>query len=172
MNNIIDYEGLYKINKQGYVYSLYSNKFLKNVKQKNGYLTVTLFREGKGKMFLVHRLVGITFIEKVNGRNQINHIDRDKENNKVCNLEWVTPKENVRHYFKNGGEAWNKGIKCKNISESKKGSKNPMAKKVLNIKNNDVYETLTEASIKLNTPLNTLYSRIKRNSKNNYLKFT
>ena len=50
-----------------------------------------------GKSYLVHRLVAMAFIEKEEGKIWVNHIDENKKNNKVWNLEWVTPKENVNH---------------------------------------------------------------------------
>ncbi len=69
--------------------------------QKMGrYFNVSLHRDGSQKSFLVHRLVMATF----NGPNEleVNHIDGDKANNALSNLEYVTPKQNGEHAAKNG----------------------------------------------------------------------
>jgi hypothetical protein len=171
MKDIKDYEGLYSITKTGLVLSHRKKIILKCIKQKTGYLSVTLYKGGKGKTFSIHRLVAETFIDNPKNKPQVNHLDRDRHNNNVENLEWCTSKENSIHSFKNGRVAWNKGKKCKQISESKKGYKNGMARKVLNKRTGTVYETLTEASICLNVPIGTLYSRICRESKINFLEF-
>lgn len=58
--------------------------------QKNGYLCVDLFKDGKAKTFRVHRLVAFAFVENPNGYDEVNHIDEDKTNNAASNLEWCT----------------------------------------------------------------------------------
>lgn len=69
-------------------------------KKKNGYLGVTLCMDGTGKIDkMVHRLVAEAFIPNPENKSQVNHKDGNKFNNCVCNLEWVTPSENVKHSF-------------------------------------------------------------------------
>lgn len=82
----------YSINRKGEVFSNISNKFLKPRKDSCGYLMVQL----NGKNKLVHRLVAETFLVKIDGLNYINHIDENKENNNVRNLEWCTNSYNVK----------------------------------------------------------------------------
>lgn len=59
-----------------------------------GYLRVGLFRNGKRKWYKVHRLVAQAFIENPEHKPQVNHIDGNKKNNSITNLEWVTDTEN------------------------------------------------------------------------------
>lgn len=88
------YEGLYKVSNFGNVYSVKSDKHLKPRNNRNGYLQVLLYINGKGKELKVHRIVAEAFISNPCNKQQVNHIDEDKSNNEVRNLEWVTSKEN------------------------------------------------------------------------------
>ena len=99
-----------------------------------GYLAVKITQNGIGRRYLVHRLVLITFKgEKEN--KEINHIDGNKHNNCVNNLEWCTRRENILHAYKN------------KLKVARSGSNHPKAKKVLQIKNGEVireYSYLSE----------------------------
>lgn len=67
-----------------------------------GYKVVSLTVFGESKSFLVHRLVAITFLDNPLNKKQVNHIDGNKLNNCVDNLEWVTPSENIQHAYDSG----------------------------------------------------------------------
>lgn len=69
----------------------------KPYKDKNGYLIIY----SNKKNYKVHRLVALTFIDNPFGKEEVNHKDMDKTNNKVENLEWATHLENMQHAFKN-----------------------------------------------------------------------
>lgn len=99
--SVIGYEGLYMVDSLGNVYRQ-DGKVLIQHKNKFGYMNVMLRKDGKQKQHKVHRLVAQAFIPNPQGKEQVNHIDGDKTNNAVWNLEWVTPKENVNHAFRTG----------------------------------------------------------------------
>lgn len=98
--DIDGYEGLYKASIDGDVKSLITGKIRKLRKGTNGYLLVDLYKDGKGKTYLVHRLVAQAFIPNPDNLPEVNHIDEDKTNNRVENLEWCT-----RQYNNNWGTA-------------------------------------------------------------------
>jgi hypothetical protein len=91
----------YGVNETGDVYSFKSAKVLKP--QFDGrYLHVTLFSRGIRQIALVHRLVAETFIPNPNHLPCVNHLDGDRLNNRVENLEWCTYEQNSRHAVKTG----------------------------------------------------------------------
>ena len=63
-----------------------------------GYPTISLDNKPKR----VHRLIAETYLEKPKGNYQVNHIDGNKTNNKIDNLEWITQQDNIAHAFANG----------------------------------------------------------------------
>ena len=75
-----------------------------------GYLRVTVHQNGKMSRQMVHRLIARTFMNPARPRMQINHKDGNKSNNRVDNLEWCTPQENVIH-------AWSGGLCTPNSGE-------------------------------------------------------
>src|SRR4051794_37680931 len=92
----------YQVSRNGEVRSLVRNKLLAQVKSKRGYLLVNLYRDGRPKNFLVHRLVVTAFLGAIPLGRQVNHRDGDKSNNCVENLEVVTQQENLRHAAETG----------------------------------------------------------------------
>lgn len=94
---MVGYEGLYLISSDGQVKSLISNKLLKPNHMSNGYLSVELFKNGKSKRLLIHRLVATAFIDNPDNLPQINHKDEVRSNNHASNLEWCTPKYNMNY---------------------------------------------------------------------------
>ena len=102
---IPEYEGLYAVTRNGVVYSLprkHSTKLtimtpVDNMKA--GYLRVMLTKDGRSRLVYIHRIVAETFITNPLGKPMVNHIDGNKTNNRVENLEWVTGQENHDHAF-------------------------------------------------------------------------
>ena len=91
----------YSVTKNGDVYSHFSNRFLKKISLK-GYPAVNLCGSGYRKTCYIHRLVAETFIVNKDNKPCVNHIDGDKWNNDITNLEWVTHAENTAHAIENG----------------------------------------------------------------------
>lgn len=86
----------------GRIYSLRSGSYLVPVLQANGYCYVTLSQDGKRNNHSVHRLIAMAYMETTPERNIVNHIDGNKQNNKLSNLEWVTQQENIHHALATG----------------------------------------------------------------------
>lgn len=108
--DINNFEGYYQISNKGNVRSLTrfdgirerKGQAIKPNLKPNGYLQVGLRKNGKRKWHSLHRLVAKHFIPNPENKSQVNHIDCNKQNNNVSNLEWATPKENLAHAHKNG----------------------------------------------------------------------
>lgn len=98
--DIPGYEGIYKISSDGRVISV--NGIRKAEMSKTGYWRISLWNKGKGKHFFIHRLVAMAFIPNPNHYDLVNHIDGNKLNNNVENLEWCNLSQNVRHAYRTG----------------------------------------------------------------------
>ena len=92
------YEGLYLISNLGRIKSLDRTVYQLH---KDGYARVGLHKNGEMKTYSVHRLVGEHFLEKKPGKDYINHLDCNKANNNVNNLEWCTQSENIQYAYDN-----------------------------------------------------------------------
>lgn len=140
------YEGYYQVSNLGRVKNLerkipsgycmrtIPERVLKNNVNEFGYLYVILYKDTKPKKHKIHRLVANAFIDNPESKRCVNHIDGNKQNNCVENLEWATHSENMKHASeKNLWVSWNKGKHYKGkehseetkkkISEKLKGNK-------------------------------------------------
>jgi len=94
------YEGLYHVSSLG---RIKRNERFKTLRvDRRGYLTVWLCKNSTQKNYKVHRLVATAFIQNPEGKKTVNHIDGNKQNNAVENLEWATHSENIIHANKTG----------------------------------------------------------------------
>lgn len=115
--DIKDYEGLYQVSNLGRVKSLnYKHtgreKILKSLVDKDGYQRVILCKNGYIKNYFVHRLEYEAFYGEIPKGMQVNHINEIKTDNRVVNLNLMTPKENS-----------NWGTRTKRVAEKRKGKK-------------------------------------------------
>ena len=108
--DIDGYEGRYQVSSMGRVKSLeWTDSLGRTVKERilkpnvvgRGYLRVVLYAGGKTRMFFVHRLVCEAFHENPGNKPQVNHVNEDKTDNRACNLEWSTRRENINHGSRN-----------------------------------------------------------------------
>lgn len=93
----------YVVYEDGRVWSQRSKNFLKAHDIGNGYYSVKLYKEGRNYNRFVHRIVAQAFIPQEDKlKSFVNHIDGNKANNHVSNLEWLTRKENIAHAHREG----------------------------------------------------------------------
>ena len=105
---IKDYEGFYEVStKDGKVRNVKTGHILKHDVNIHGYHKVCLSKNGEQRVFAVHRLVATAFIPNPDNLPEVDHIDRDKSNNCVENLRWVTKSQNA---FNREGK--NRRVKC------------------------------------------------------------
>jgi len=112
---ICNYENYYEVSNLGNIRSvdryvksksnsrvLLKGKPMKYVVSIHGYKRITLCKDGKHKQFFIHRLVALAFLKNSYNKPMINHIDGNKLNNELSNLEWCTHSENLLHAYRTG----------------------------------------------------------------------
>lgn len=133
---VCGYEELYAVSTEGRVkrvvgFQCKKDRLLKDHDNGSGYRFVHLSKDSKVKQYYVHRLVALAFIDNEQSKEEVNHIDGDRSNNRLCNLEWVTRSENHYHRYnylkqkgvnlgKTGKLNWNsKPVVMKNLDGKK-----------------------------------------------------
>lgn len=97
----------YCVSEDGYVINKITGRILKASPDRYGYMTVHIYRDGKSYPKRVHKLVADAFlIPPSNDVWQVNHINGDKRDNRLCNLEYVTPNDNMYHAYANRLNHW------------------------------------------------------------------
>lgn len=117
---IDQYNGRYFISSYVRVFSLLSNKILTPYVDKDGYEIVGLYLDGKQKKEKIHRLVAKQFVENPEGYDQVNHIDENKRNNNMHNLEWCNCQYNINY-----------GLRNKKVSEAIKSDNQKKRRRII-----------------------------------------
>lgn len=128
----------FSISNLGRVKNTKTNEIKKLTTEKIGYVVICF----NYKKIRIHRLVAKYFIENVDNKSCVNHINGIKNDNRVENLEWCTHKENMRHAETNGL-----------LYRSEKNKQNlliALRKKVIDISNNKIYDSIKDAAINNN----------------------
>ena len=103
--DVVGFENLYQVSNLGNIKALpkHGRKSV-NMKHciKHGYCTVSFSKNGKSTTLYVHRVVAQAFLQNAEGKPEVNHIDGNKLNNAIDNLEWVTISQNQKHAIKLG----------------------------------------------------------------------
>ena len=107
-----DYENYYEVSSEGNIRTierviilsthqyLKKQKLLTQFKDPRGYFHVKLYNGlGKCKSLTTHRIVALTFLDNPKGLIEVNHIDHNKHNNHLSNLEWITRSDNIKHSY-------------------------------------------------------------------------
>ena len=143
----------YGVNNNGVVYDFLNKKIMKQYKSKKGYLRVSLKINNKWKTLIVHRLVAKYFIPNPENKPQVNHINGIKTDNRVENLEWNTPKENIKHAVVNNLFN-NSNAHIKNM------------KKIKDTSTGQVYNSIKEAALSNGIKMSTLSAMLTCQNKN------
>jgi len=145
--DVINYEGLYQVSNLGNVRNRHGH-LLKPRKANHGYLMLHLCSKNVRKGFLIHRLVLSAFMRPPIANEQGNHKNGIKTDNNVNNIEWVSPKENMKHAHKSGlfdqkGERHNQSkLKVKDVKMIRNLIKQGVKTKVIAGKFNVGYPTI------------------------------
>ena len=139
-------------------------KILKPKTNSRGYLEISLYKDGVSKSYRVHRLVAQAFLLNFYNVNEVNHKDGNKQNNKACNLEWLSRGENIKHAYKIGLRGTKEHIARRSIENGKKACKS-----ILQFdKNGDFikeWESQSEASRKLEIRRTSIGNCLKHRNK-------
>lgn len=149
---IKEYKDLYEVSNTGKVRNIKTKYILNPYKTNKGYYYANLCINKKSKGIGIHRLVALNFIDNPENKPQVNHINGIKADNRAENLEWVTCSENIIHSYKNGMQrmAWDRELINRNAMKH--------FKKIKNIEQNIIFNSITEASKSLNINISSISS--------------
>ena len=155
---VTGYEGLYEVSNMGNFRKLCLNgtiKVLKTTKNNWGYHTIGLWKNKKVKQYRASRLIAEAFIPNPDNKPYVDHIDTNKDNNKVDNLRWVSPSENSNNILsrKHMLESWESEERREKQRRINLGKNHPRARAVYQLDEDDTvlntFATTTEAALSI-----------------------
>ena len=125
VETFVEIEGFenYEVSNLGKVRNIKSGRVLKTSLNNNGYLRLFLCENNKRKHLYLHRIIATAFIDNPGEKPCVNHIDGNKSNNFVGNLEWISRKGNTQHAIATG-------LRADSNMRGRTGSLNPLSKPV------------------------------------------
>lgn len=147
----------YSVSVNGEIYSHLTKKYLKPLIGTNGYFSIHLFKNKKSHTKMIHRIVANTFIENPEFKKEVNHKNGIKTDNRIDNLEWVTPKENIRHAIDKLGLVF----ASPNFAE-----KNGRSREVIDTKTGKIYACAKYAAIDIGVSESYLSQMLNGSHKN------
>jgi hypothetical protein len=141
----------YCITLDGKLFSLTRMKYVKPSYDRDGYVFYRMSYKSREFQKKAHRLVAITYLPNPLNKSDVNHIDGKKDNNLLCNLEWMTKSENAKH-------AWDTGLQKRNRNNGKL---------VIDLETGIFYDSCKEASIAKGMVYDLLKHRLRGRTINN-----
>ena len=145
----------YEVSDAGHIRNSASHKVYKPWICKNGYAYVSIVSHGKRSKVSVHRLVAACFIPNPENKPCVNHIDGNKSNNNVDNLEWSTFSENIKH-------SWDSGLRV--MTNSGREALSASRRKSVKCSNGVVYKSSADASRDLGISVQSICNALKGRS--------
>lgn len=171
---VVGYEGLYEVSQNGEIRKLFNSKnqyeighILKPSINSNRYYIVGLYKNQVRRNFSLHRIIAMAFLKNDTNKPCVNHIDGNKINNELSNLEWCTYSENNKHAFTQGLNR----VSANNMETSIKSMIMANSKEVIDIETGIFYDSLKVACITTNNNYQTAHTRITRKSINQRFKY-
>lgn len=153
--DVVGYEGLYKVSNTGKVFSLErhgtKNRLMCAHDNGKGYYRVKMSKNDISKSHMLHRIIAEAFIPNLENKKCVNHINGNKKDNRIENLEWCTHSENVNHAIRTGLK------KIKPLP----------GMKVINIKSGKIFISINEAAREKGIDRSHLSLKLRGKIKNN-----